>query len=78
MAPEILKKQKYNQKCDVWSLGVLTFIMLYNKPPFYPNNIDGPGVIGITNAVSNRLQRYDPSVAVSDLCKKFIDLCLQK
>ena len=34
MAPEIVKKVKYNTKVDIWSLGVLTYIMLSGKPPF--------------------------------------------
>lgn len=25
MAPQILKGQKYNSKCDVWSLGVMVY-----------------------------------------------------
>lgn len=52
--------------------------MLYNRAPYYPNHIDGQGIQGITNAVTNRTHKYDPQVSVSDLGKKFIDLCLQK
>lgn len=52
--------------------------MLYNKPPFYPNQTDGLGIQGITNAVTNRTHEYDPQITVSDLGKKFMDLCLEK
>jgi calcium-dependent protein kinase len=34
MAPEIIKKLKYDCSVDIWAMGVLTYIMLCGKPPF--------------------------------------------
>jgi len=33
IAPEVLAKN-YNEKCDIWSCGVITFIVLSGIPPF--------------------------------------------
>ena len=33
IAPEVLQKN-YGAKCDIWSIGVITYIILSGIPPF--------------------------------------------
>lgn len=37
LAPEVIK-ECYNEKCDVWSIGVIMYIMLNGKPHFNGEN----------------------------------------
>ena len=37
VSPEIINR-KYNAKCDIWSIGIIMYEMLYGKKPFIGNN----------------------------------------
>ena len=37
MAPEIRNGDKYNEKCDLWSLGILIYVLYFNEDPFKLN-----------------------------------------
>ena len=78
MAPEILKRDPYDERCDTWSLGVMLYEMIYGKLPFLPSKKYGIGIFGLTNCVLESEPVYDKSIEVSEECLNFIRLCLKK
>lgn len=66
IAPEVLNK-KYGPKCDVWSIGVITFICLFGKAPF-----DGINDQEIMKCVKKGKFSLRQPITVSDEAKDFI------
>jgi len=74
VAPEVLNRE-YTKSCDIWSIGVITYILLCGYPPFY-----GDTDTQIFESV--RTGRFDfPSPEwdnISDNAKKFITSMLKR
>ena len=54
MAPELCREKHYDQRVDVWSLGVVTYILLTGDPPFF-----GEGDDKVKQAIRTKEPTYD-------------------
>ena len=69
IAPEVLK-ERYDEKCDVWSCGVILFILLCGYPPFNGNtNVDIFHAIQNQNPIFGGEEWEDITQEAKDLIK---------
>ena len=74
VAPEVLKGE-YDEKCDIWSIGAMTYLMLCGDPPF-----TGSSNNEIFKKIVKNDLKFNPYKwkNISDNAKDFVKLCLKK
>ena len=74
VSPEVLAGS-YNCKCDIWSIGVIAYMLLSGVPPFY-----GPDDKATLQAVREGKWRFFNSLfsSISFEAKDFITCCLDR
>ena len=77
MAPELCKEIAYDNKVDVWSVGVITYILLTGRPPFYDKNSRSTKA-GIYKDIINNEPDYSHFGDLSRDALKFVKLTLNK
>ena len=64
MSPKRLKEEEYNYKCNLWSIGIIIYKLMYGKSPYLALNemsliikinMLGNRMINIENAELNNL-----------------------
>lgn len=65
MSPEILLQHNYSELCDVWSIGVILYVLLLGKFPFTAVKQED---------VVNKILNYQPEIDRSIVCQEAEDL----
>lgn len=75
IAPEIISDKKYNDKADIWSLGVVVYFLIWGHPPF-----DGDDRSELFSCIKSGIYSFGGRIwkCVSKDCKDFISKCLIK
>ena len=70
MAPEIMKEEPYNNKCDLWSLGVIIYQLCFKK---FPYTATTPyGIIKEINQFEQKLFQKTNDHNLNDLISKLL------
>ena len=74
VAPEVLKGE-YDEKCDIWSIGAMTYLMLCGDPPF-----TGSSNNEIFKKIVKNELKFNPYKwkNISHSAKDFVKWCLNK
>ena len=73
MAPEIMRNKKYNQKSDLWSIGIIFFEMLTGNTPFKAKNI-----YELIRVIENDVVEIPTKFILSKECRKLLLSLLEK
>eukprot|EP00746_Dinoflagellata_sp_MGD_P145296 gnl/MRDRNA2_/MRDRNA2_77925_c0_seq1.p1 gnl/MRDRNA2_/MRDRNA2_77925_c0~~gnl/MRDRNA2_/MRDRNA2_77925_c0_seq1.p1 ORF type:complete len:557 (+),score=100.85 gnl/MRDRNA2_/MRDRNA2_77925_c0_seq1:124-1794(+) len=68
VAPEVLSGS-YTEKCDLWSLGVIVYMMLAGRPPF--NGIDDEGTVKLIMSGNYKMRKKEWT-STSEQARQFV------
>ena len=72
MAPEIMNRRPYTYKADIWSVGVLIFLLLTGAYPFFART-----KVQLQANIDRGLYSINRKLKITPACLDFINKCLQ-
>ena len=70
MAPEIFKEEEYDFKCDLWSIGIIIYRLIFGKSP-YPGENDR-ALLNNIDRLGNKIIKIE-NKELEDLIKKLLE-----
>eukprot|EP01017_Pseudomicrothorax_dubius_P049512 TRINITY_DN9212_c0_g5_i2.p1 TRINITY_DN9212_c0_g5~~TRINITY_DN9212_c0_g5_i2.p1 ORF type:complete len:347 (-),score=110.78 TRINITY_DN9212_c0_g5_i2:109-1149(-) len=72
MSPQVLMRQNYSSKCDIWSLGIILYQLLYGKVPWIAMDIQL-----LAKMIMSKPLNFKKEIPVSNEMKDLIYRCLR-
>ena len=76
MSPQVLGNSKYTHKCDIWSLGIIFFCMVFRTSP-YGDTVNTKLILEKMKKFKSEGIPFPHDVYISSHCKQVIAACLQ-
>ena len=71
MAPEILKSEEYNYKCDLWNIGIIIYRLYFGDSPF--RGMTQAALIRNIEQNRNKLLKKTGNEELDDLIRKLLE-----
>ena len=72
-APEIFKDSEYNEKVDIWSAGIVLYMMLCGQQPFDHENVNILVQMIKEDPLCDIEEKLDASLEAIDLIEKMLN-----
>ena len=73
MAPELCDQAPYDEKVDVWAVGVIAYILITGEPPFVaPKKKRGNAKKLLEHEIKTREPKYNSMQHISIDARKFV------